>query len=121
MATNRRKAGRPVNQLLAGSYLITLTGDIYCRDGGVWRVADPLERLGCLSDLSSLTPEIRADALAELLAAGWTRDRVAEALGISPQRVTQWSRGGMRVRSRAVQSSRNGRRKLAAVDASAPD
>ena len=52
--------------------------------------SDPLERLAFLIDIRERTPQLRADALGELLADGWTRYAVAKELGVSAQAVQQW-------------------------------
>jgi len=52
--------------------------------------APALERLRFLQTVRDQGPDLRADAVAELEAEGWTRYRIAQELGISRQAVNQW-------------------------------
>ena len=52
--------------------------------------ADPLDRLRFMLDISDATPELRAQALAALLADGWTRYAIAAELGLTNQAVYAW-------------------------------
>jgi transposase-like protein len=54
--------------------------------------APALERLRFLRVVKAQGPDLRADAVAELEARGWTRYRIAQELGISRQAVNQWRR-----------------------------
>jgi hypothetical protein len=56
--------------------------------------AAPLDRRRFLQYVKEQGPDLRADAVAELEARGWTRYRVAQELGISRQAVNQGSGGG---------------------------
>jgi hypothetical protein len=58
---------------------------------GLLEKADPIDRLRLLIELRELTPGLRADALGELLADGWTRYAVAQELDVTPQAVQAWN------------------------------
>lgn len=53
---------------------------------------EPLELtdLRELRDLPARIPQLRREAVAGLLAQGWTRGQIATALGISRQSVYEW-------------------------------
>lgn len=53
--------------------------------------ADPLARLRELRDLPARIPQLRREAVTELLAQGWTRSQIARELGISRQAVQEWT------------------------------
>ncbi len=53
---------------------------------------EPLERLAELREIQEAIPMLRAEAVQELLDAGWTRNAIALALGITRQAVYQWER-----------------------------
>ena len=52
-----------------------------------------LARLRELRDLPARIPELRRQAVEELLAQGWSRRQIAAELGISRQSVYEWDRG----------------------------
>ena len=53
---------------------------------------DPLAQLRELRDLPARIPELRRQAVAELLAQGWSRQQIATELGISRQSVYEWGK-----------------------------
>lgn len=55
-------------------------------------MADPLARLRELRDLPARIPQLRREAVSELLAQGWTRGQIARELGISRQAVYEWGK-----------------------------
>ena len=52
---------------------------------------DPLATLRELRDLPARIPELRRQAVSELLAQGWSRRQIATELGISRQSVYEWT------------------------------
>ena len=51
-----------------------------------------IARLRELRDLPARIPELRRQAVAELLAQGWSRRQIATELGISRQSVYEWGK-----------------------------
>jgi len=51
-----------------------------------------VQRLRELRDLPARIPELRRQAVSELLAAGWSRQQIATELGISRQSVYEWGK-----------------------------
>ena len=52
--------------------------------------ASPLERLRFLVTLQDEGPALRANAIDELVDAGWSRYAISQELGISSQRLYAW-------------------------------
>ena len=59
-----------------------------------WLDSNPeaLQRLRELRDLPARIPELRRQAVGELLAQGWSRRQIAAELGITRQSVYEWGK-----------------------------